>query len=236
MKNRDLPVGNSGMLVFILAVSLIILFLAAVRVMGGNSPSIQDKAHFIDMAVGVAALFQFVCVLMLYLSSKKVSSVESKEKPGQIEKCDGKKEQVEVSAVIPPVPAGTPDQLALMLMTLLQEKGRLVDFIMEDITQYSDEQVSSACRVVHQGCREVIMEAFAPVPVSEQEENNSITLEAGYAAREYRIVGNIDRKPPLSGTLLHKGWRAKRVNLPKPAQAVAVSENPVIVPAEVDIK
>jgi hypothetical protein len=121
-----------------------------------------------------------------------------------------------------------------MLLTLLQENGRFVDFVMEDITAYSDEQVSAAARVVHQGCREVIREAFAPVAVSTRPENGAITLEPGFSAEEYRLVGHIAGTAPYSGTLVHKGWRATQVKLPRPAQEHH-SDTPVIVPAEVEL-
>ena len=44
---------------------------------------------------------------------------------------------------------------------MLQEKGRLVDFLMDDINAYSDAQVGAAARVVHAGCRGVLQDHFA---------------------------------------------------------------------------
>jgi hypothetical protein len=144
-------------------------------------------------------------------------------------------QEPQVMAPPPPPQSTAPSpQQALMLLTLLQEKGRFVDFVMEDITAYSEEQVSAAARVVHQGCREVIREAFSPVAVSQSPENGAITLNAGFSAEEYRLVGHIGGSGPYSGTLVHKGWRATQVKLPRPAQEHH-SDAPVIVPAEVEL-
>ncbi len=54
---------------------------------------------------------------------------------------------------------------ALVLLSLLQEKGRFVDYLMEDITSFGDAQVAAASRVVHQGCAAVIREFLDVTPV-----------------------------------------------------------------------
>ncbi|MBD3316177.1 MAG: DUF2760 domain-containing protein, partial [Chitinivibrionales bacterium] len=101
--------------------------------------------------------------------------------------------------VAPPPKSAAPEGVerfqALVLLSLLQEKGRLIDFVMEDITTYSDQQVSAAARVVHQGCREVVTNSFDPAPVSEEAEKKSISLPRGYSAEEFRIVGTVGGEP-----------------------------------------
>src|SRR5579875_2269671 len=49
----------------------------------------------------------------------------------------------------PPAPARTPppETAALALLAALQEEGRLVDFLTEDIAPYSDAQVGAAVRL-----------------------------------------------------------------------------------------
>ena len=42
---------------------------------------------------------------------------------------------------------------ALRLLGLLQQEGRLIDFLEEDIAPYSDAQVGAAVRAIHAGCR-----------------------------------------------------------------------------------
>jgi hypothetical protein len=115
---------------------------------------------------------------------------------------------------------------------LLQEKGRLVDFLMEDITSYDDTHVGAAARVIHQGCRQVLQEHFNISAISESEEGSQITLPAGYAKEQYRIVGNLNGEPPFTGTLIHKGWKTEFVKLPR---IVGTQRLPAIAPAEVEL-
>lgn len=134
-----------------------------------------------------------------------------------------------------PAPAAAePGSEALMLLSLLQEKGRFVDFVMDDIAAYSNEQVGAAARVVHQGCREVVTEAFAPQPVA-PDENARMTLEPGYDAGEFRLVGRAPTASttPVSVKVTHKGWRARHVKLPRSLKPGKGAERPIIVPAEV---
>jgi hypothetical protein len=115
---------------------------------------------------------------------------------------------------------------------LLQEKGRLIDFLMEDITSYDDAHVGAAARVIHQGCREVLQEHFNITAISESEEGSQVTVPAGYAKEQYRIVGNLSGQPPFRGTLIHKGWKTEFVKLPR---IVETQRLPAIAPAEVEL-
>jgi hypothetical protein len=139
----------------------------------------------------------------------------------------------------PPVPipplSQAPNQAeaeVVAFFALLQEKGRLVDFLMEDITSYDDTQVGAAARVIHQGCRQVLQEHFNISAISESEEGSQITLPAGYAKEQYRIVGNLNGEPPFTGTLIHKGWKTEFVKLPR---IVGTQRFPAIAPAEVEL-
>ncbi len=116
---------------------------------------------------------------------------------------------------------------------LLQEKGRLIDFLMEDITSYDDTQVGAAARVIHQGCRQVLQEHFNITAVSESEEGSQVTVPIGYAKEQYRIVGKLSGEPPFTGTLIHKGWKTEFVKLPR---IVETQRLPAIAPAEVELK
>src|SRR5438128_2631443 len=48
----------------------------------------------------------------------------------------------------PPKPSGAP----LRMLILLQREGRLVDFLLEDINAYSNDQVGAAVRDIHRQC------------------------------------------------------------------------------------
>ncbi len=56
----------------------------------------------------------------------------------------------------PPAPVVKVSDGALQLLGILQRDGRLLDFFMEDISPYSDEQVGSAARGMHGPCREAL--------------------------------------------------------------------------------
>lgn len=141
-------------------------------------------------------------------------------------------------AVKPAAPAPQPKNHAqaeiITLLGVFQDKGRLVDFLMDDITPYTDEQVGSVVRAVHQGCKTALQEHFAIVPVAEEAEGAVVTVPAGYPADEFRLVGNLAGEAPFKGTLVHKGWKVKSVKLPRVLHA---DENrlPTIAPAEVEI-
>ncbi len=51
------------------------------------------------------------------------------------------------AAAAPPPPDDTP---ALRLLAALQADGRLVDFLLEDIEGYSDDQIGAAVRGIHE--------------------------------------------------------------------------------------
>lgn len=137
-------------------------------------------------------------------------------------------------AIQPPAPIENRAETEIVaFFALLQEKGRLVDFLMDDITPYEDAEVGAAARVVHQGCRQVLQEYFKISSISDAEEGAQITVPAGYAVDQYRIVGKLSGEPPFTGTLLHKGWKTEFVKLPR----IVRSEHlPSIAPAEVELK
>jgi len=136
----------------------------------------------------------------------------------------------------PPAPAaGQAEAEVVGFFALLQEKGRLVDFLMEELTSYDDAQVGAAARVVHQGCKQVLQEYFRITAVSAAEEGSQITVPAGYLAEEYRVIGKLSGDPPFTGKLVHKGWKTESVKLPRIVQTDSKRRS-VIAPAEVEVK
>jgi len=136
-----------------------------------------------------------------------------------------------------PLPAtlqADPKAEVIMLMRIFQEKGRLVDFLMEDITPYSDADVGSVVRSVHQGCKAAMNEHFKIEAISPHGEGASVTVPAGYAVDEFRLVGNLSGEAPFTGKVVHKGWRATSVKLP-PVLNADKERLPVIAPAQVEI-
>jgi hypothetical protein len=134
----------------------------------------------------------------------------------------------------PPAPvANQAEAEVVAFFGLLQEKGRLVDFLMEEVTPYEDAEVGAAARVIHQGCRQVLQEYFNISPISEAQEGAQVTVPAGYSPDRYRLVGKLTGEPPFTGTLLHKGWKTEFVKLPR---IVTREGLPSIAPAEVELK
>jgi hypothetical protein len=110
-----------------------------------------------------------------------------------------------------------PPDSALLLLGLFQKEGRLLDFLQEDVSQYPDEDVGAAARVVHTGCRAVLTEYLTVVPVREEPEGSFVTLEPGFDAAAIRPTGNVVGEPPFTGNLVHRGWRVTQVRLPQVA-------------------
>lgn len=136
-------------------------------------------------------------------------------------------------AALPEQPKANPHAEAVMLLGVLQEKGRFIDFLMEDLTPYSDADVGSVARTVHQGCKAAMNEHFQIEPVRPEGEGATLTLPAGYPADEIRLSGNLSGNAPFTGTIVHKGWKTKSVKLPRVLHA---DHLPVIAPAQVEVK
>lgn len=115
----------------------------------------------------------------------------------------------------PIAPAKPQRSDAIALLELLQREARFVDFMMESLDEYSDEQVGVAVRDVHRGSRELIDRIFSLEPIVTDEEGSEIEVPKDYSASSFRVVGNVSGDPPYQGELLHHGWQAKQVKLPK---------------------
>lgn len=134
-----------------------------------------------------------------------------------------------------PVAANQADAEVVSFLATLQERGRLIDFLMDDITPYSDAQVGAAARVVHEGCRSALQEHFRILPVRDEGEGAQVTVPAGFAVDEYRLIGKLGGEAPFNGVLVHRGWRTEWVKLPRVLRSGG-DRLPTIAPAEVEIR
>lgn len=132
------------------------------------------------------------------------------------------------------VPQNHAQAEVVTLLGVFQEKGRFVDFLMEDITPYNDAQVGSVARSVHQGCKAALHEHFSIQPVSGVSEGGEITVPAAYSADEFRLIGNLSGEAPFKGKLIHKGWKTSSVKLPRVLKAED-GKLPAIAPAQVEV-
>jgi len=122
---------------------------------------------------------------------------------------------------------------ALQLLAILQREGRLIDFLQDDVTAYSDADIGAAARVVHQGCRRSLQEYLEIEPVrATDREGDVVTLEPGFDSARNRVTGNVLGDPPYRGTLAHHGWQVKRIRLP---ELVPGHDARILAPAEVEI-
>jgi hypothetical protein len=148
-------------------------------------------------------------------------------------------ERVVTAEAARPMPAPAKESQAevdvISFLATLQAKGRLVDFLMDNISAYSDAQVGAAARVVHTGCRAVLQEQFQIRPIRDEGENSKVEVPADYPADEYRLLGKVGGQAPFSGVLVHHGWKTDYVKLPTILRG-SVGRLPAIAPAEVELK
>jgi Domain of unknown function (DUF2760) len=119
------------------------------------------------------------------------------------------------AAVPSPAPLVTDDaDRAVQMLALLQRDGRLVDFLMEDLGTYADAQIGGAVRDVHAGCRRALERYVTLEPIVAGREGETTTAADPIDPAAIRLMGNVTGRPPFRGTLLHRGWRASRLDLP----------------------
>lgn len=202
-------------------------------------PTTFDFFH-VCLASAVVVLAFAVIVLLISLviilsrASKKIVEpqiIKSEPEVRIVEKI------IEIEKIVqapPPPPIvlkeSTPDA-ALQLLGLLQKEARFLDFIQENVADFSDAEVGIAARVVHEGCSKVIKEHFKLDTVFHEPEGSKITLEQGFDATRVRLIGNIVN-PPFIGRLIHKGWQVTQINLPK---LTTKHDAKIIAPGEIEL-
>ena len=135
------------------------------------------------------------------------------------------------SAAAPAAPTVDSTERAVQMLALLQRDGRLIDFLMEDLTAYPDAQIGAAVRDVHAGCRKAVERYISLKPVIDDEEGRPVTIERGTDPAAVKVVGNVAGAPPYRGVLRHRGWDVTRTDLP-PLSATGRS---ILAPAEVEV-
>jgi hypothetical protein len=156
------------------------------------------------------------------------------EKPKRDEKPKREEKREEKSEEKPAPRAPEPPSVApaLQLLALLQREGRIIDFVQQDITSFSDADIGAAARVIHEGCRKALREHARIAPVRTEDEGVTITVAAGFSPAEIKLSGDVGGSPPYTGVLRHRGWRAEELRLPV---AVAGHDPHILAPAEVEL-
>jgi hypothetical protein len=128
----------------------------------------------------------------------------------------------------PPRLSGEP----LKLLVLLQREGRLLDFLLEDVSGATDDQLGAGVREVHKKSQGVLKEHLTLEPVLAGQEGADVTVPAGFDPSAVTVTGNVTGSPPFKGVLKHHGWRVKAYKLPSPPAGV---DDLVVAPAEVEL-
>jgi hypothetical protein len=137
---------------------------------------------------------------------------------------------IKVTPAPAPKPQSGPADGAVQILSVLQRDARLVDFLMEDISAYSDEQVGAAVRDVQQQSRQSLERYLKLQPVIDGVEGD-FTKTDGLAASSVKLVGNVAPSGKAAGGVLrHKGWRAEKVDLP------TLPPGNILAPAEIEVE
>jgi hypothetical protein len=132
----------------------------------------------------------------------------------------------------PPAPAKPNPAHALQLLAILQRDSRILDFLMEDIAAFEDDQIGAAVRSLHDQARDSLARYLSLQPVIDGVEG-AYTRPATADPAAVKFIGNVPAAKPEGGTLRHKGWRAAKMDLPAltPGQDASI-----IAPAEIEIE
>jgi hypothetical protein len=121
---------------------------------------------------------------------------------------------------------------AVQMLALLQRDGRLVDFLMEDVSPYPDGQLGAAVRSIHTSCRQVLERYLKLEPIISSEEDQPVTVPARFDPAAVKLIGNVTGEPPILGLLRHRGWRVGEITLPSLPEG---SGRAIVAPAEVEV-
>lgn len=156
--------------------------------------------------------------------------------PADIAQAFGYAKPAPVKAAAAPAPAAPPKPQAsaadgaVQILGILQRDSRLVDFLMEDIAAYTDDQVGAAVRDVQSSAKQSLERYLKLQPVIDAVEETTVPT-AGLESASYKLIGNVpaNGKAP-SGLLRHRGWKAGAVELP------AAKPSMIVAPAELEIE
>jgi hypothetical protein len=156
--------------VLLLIVANAIALLLAVKVVS-LPPTLDALATSPTVAMftlppGVVALLPYVLIATLALGLIALITIPTISPPPP----DTSRPPAAAAGPMPrPSKANAEAELVSFLATL-QTKGRLVDFLKDDINAVNDAQIGAAARVVHAGCKSVLQEHFRIRPIREEGE------------------------------------------------------------------
>ncbi len=155
---------------------------------------------------------------------------------GYVKAAEVKKPEAPKPAAAPKAPEVKPADGALQFLGILQREARLVDFLMEDIAAYSDDQVGAAVRTLHEQCGTVLKRCVTLAPIVDGVEGTYTKSDAAGADAKQglKFIGNVPPEGRAPGGILrHKGWKASNVDLPKVNSSVNLA---IIAQAEIEVE
>lgn len=175
--------------------------------------------------------------LVLWVAMRRLGDtyiIEAKEQPAELPKPKPKPVPAPPKAVTPPPPPPPPsDAPAVQILSILQRKGRLLDFLQEDLSLYQDDQIGAAVRPVHEGCKKALAEYVDLEPIYQDAEGSPVTLNRGFDTNAVRLIGDVVGDPPFRGELRHRGWRVAKMKLP---ERVKGADSKIVAAAEVEVR
>lgn len=132
----------------------------------------------------------------------------------------------------PPPPPPKPSPEPVLLLALMQREGRLIDFLLEDVSGADNETLGAGVRTIHKECQKILKEHLDMEPVLKGEEKAIVEVPIGFDPSAIRLTGNVTGNPPFKGTLEHHGWRVTKIKLAKPPEG---HDAFVVAPAEVEL-
>ncbi len=133
---------------------------------------------------------------------------------------------------VPPAPKPNASDGALQMMGILQRDARMLDFFLEDVAPYTDEQIGSAARGVHSSVREALDRYFVFAPVIDGVEGTYTKAPTKDASR-VKFIGNVPAATPEGGVLRHRGWQVTEVKFPALPSGGSLK---VLAPAELEVE
>lgn len=131
------------------------------------------------------------------------------------------------------VPGDALDRRAVQVLAVLQRDGRLVDFLREDLSAYTDAQIGAGVRDVHANCRQALDRYFPVEAILADAEGDLTALSAPVDPSAVSLIGHVPASASTyRGTVRHRGWRVTQVALPP----LPPGDTPLVVaPAEVEV-
>ena len=153
--------------------------------------------------------------------------------PPGVAQAFGYSKAIPVKAAQTPKPQASAADGAVQILGILQRDARLVDFLMEDIASYTDDQVGAAMRRVHENSRQVLLRHLKLSPVIDGVEGTYTKL-ISIDTSAVRVLGKAPPNQTVEGgTLRHRGWRAQSVSLPPIGRGENMN---ILAPAEIEVE